>query len=51
MTTLEQEYRAAYDRALAGLPYRGSWFGPAHQLACREGYADGLSHAAAQKAA
>lgn len=46
MTTLEQEYRAAYERGLAGLDYRGSWHGPAHQAACREGYAEGVSHRA-----
>jgi len=43
MITAEQEYRAAYERGLAGLPFRGTW-NAAHMLAAREGYAEGLSH-------
>jgi len=44
MTTPEQEYQAAYERGLAGKDYRPSWFGPAHQVATREGFAEGVSH-------
>lgn len=44
MITLEEEYRAAYDWAMAGKPARCSWLGEAHQVAYREGYAEGASH-------
>lgn len=44
MISREDEYRAGYEWALAGKEARMSWLGEGHQMAYREGYAEGASH-------